>query len=291
MGSISEAHGSRETKVDGVSSTYQRLYNLRGYTLESLAFADLVAYSPPAVKVDGIDLGSRSFSLKPRGKASSGCYAGIVDWKHVSRTPGQDAPVNLGDEKLSFTFSMGSSFFTKAISQEKFDPTGQTIKAKDVGLAINVQADGSVDGLDVQVPGDGFQISTRLSLGSNAALINKWLKDRIAQLGTINDDTFRGLEAGDCLLRAFSGEVRADSDFDIVWDFAVVLGEDYTSTPFDTGRVSFALNRRVAGFDLIWVMYEPKEDTVEKIVVPEARGAYVAKVFEDSDFSLFGVGV
>lgn len=272
-------------KYAGISSTYTDAYLLEGYS-EAAALAAIVGAADPYKIINGVILNSVEYDLSRRGKPSDNSWEGVVSYKHSSATQQFDIPANENDEKLSFSFSGPSTFFTKAIAQDNFGTT-----ARDVGLAINVSNNGDVEGMDVGIPSSGFQVRIKQDLGANAAAINTKVKELRALLHTKNDDTFRGLEAGDCLLTQFSGEQRNDGLFDMIYDFAVELNQDYTSDQFDTGRVQFTIGRKIKGFELIWVMYEQFEDTTAKVMVPQALGVYVADVFEDGDFSTIGITV
>ena len=282
MGTIHERHGSGRSKKDGVRSTYQTRWRLKNYT-SAAAYTAMIAATPPSVIIDGVTLNSILPSLIPKGK--DGDYYGIVDYKHTSQTPQQQTPAATNDELLSFNFTGPSTFFTRAISQTKHGPD-----ATDFGVALNVLEDKSIAGIDAALPDSGFEVRAKLNLGATPALVNAWIDGRIAQLHTANDATFRGKTAEDCVLAGFSGEQLTDGDFDVAFDFRAQLKEDYTAAnSFSAGRETFTIGKIVPGFHLIWVQYLSVEDTTAKVIYPKANGVYVAKVFETSDFSQFGI--
>ncbi len=293
MADIFEKVLSRATKIDGTNTTEKRLYSLKDYTNDALARAALISLAPTTVSVVApggtITLGSPVYDLKPKGR--DGNYEGVVDYKHPSATPQQDRPVEENDEKIRFSFHGGSLFFTKAIAQAKYDPDGGGT-AKDVGLAINVETDGTVKGAEVAIPSLTFNVPIVLNIGATASAINTWTRNRIAQIHTYNDATFRGLNTGECLFLGFTGEARVDGLFDLDFEFAVSIEEDFTAAnSLDTGRKTFSPGVIKKGFDLLWIQYDSVEDTTDNVIVPEAQGAYIAQVFEDSDFSTIGVTV
>ena len=287
MPAIYERSGSRQFKVDGLRSSYQYLYRCKDYATDDAALTALKLVLPTSATVDGVLLNSRLIAGKE--DLRTGDFNFQIDFKHESNTEQLDLPIAEDDEKLTFAFSGGPTFFTRAISQTKNNPTTGGKTARDVGNAINVKTDGSVEGAEIAIPDFGFTVSTRKDIGSTAAAINAWMKARIEQVWTTNNAAFRTLAIEDCLLKGFSGRQVSGGLFDIDFDFGAVIGEDYSAAgSFDTGRRAFTLGL-VPGFRLIWVQYDAIEDTTDKVIVPEGRGAYVAKVFETSNFANLGI--
>jgi hypothetical protein len=187
MSFIFEVPESRPFTVDGTNTTYKREFKLREYATESDAINALVAAAPASISIYGILLADVSYSIKPLERF--GDYIGTVSYKHTSKNKDKEDPQAAGDEKLTFSFVGGSTFFTKAIAQTKYSGDAATTSAKDVGTALNVLPDGEVEGIDVGIPGSGFQVQTVQNIGTTATAINNWLKDRIAQIHTTTDDT------------------------------------------------------------------------------------------------------
>lgn len=284
-----EKPDSRRSKKDGVRSTYQTTWRLKDYVTSAAAYAAMLAKTPPTVEVDGVLLNSITPSLNPVGKV--GNYDGVVNYKHSSQTPHKQTPVATDDEKLSFSYSGPSTFFTRAITQTIHGPD-----AKDFGVALNVAADNrTIQGMEIQLPDSGFQVKKKLNIGSTATEKNDWISDRIDQLHTTNDDTFRGRPAEDHLFTRFSGEELDDGDFDITFEFVTIKSEDYTvPDSFEAARETFSIGKIVPGFHIIWVHYIPLEMDLpgnETLIYPKAQGVYVAKVFETSAFGDLGVTV
>ena len=285
MAVIYERPNSRQFQVDGIQSTFQYLFRAKDYASNSSALTALLAQLAivEPVSVLGVPLLSRSITGKEDPR-NLGSFDFVVDYRHESNEEQQDLPIEEDDEKISFSFSGGPTFFSNALSQTKYGPD-----SRDVGSAINVLTNGSVEGIELQIPDSGFTVDTRKDIGSDAATINAWVKARIEQLWKTNDSTFRSLDAEDCLFTGFSGNQVAGGLFDLSFEFAVAIGVDYTSDQYDTGRVQFTIGSKIPGFHVIWVQYETKEDSTDSVIVPEALGVYDAKVLETTDFSNIGI--
>lgn len=295
MATIRPKTGYPKIKVAGISSTYTDQKIIDGAVSESDAISQFIASCPASKSIYGLALNSVDYDIS--GTDKPGKYNGTVSYKHVSATPQQDAPASNGDEKLSFSFSGGQTFFNYAISQTKHNVSHATITvptARDFNNLLDVKGDPSSgfesQGIEAPIPSSGFQVRTRQTLGANAAAVNAKVRDLIGVILKKNDASFRGLNAGECLLLGFSGEERIDGDFDMTYDFAVSLQEDYTSTPLDLGNgFTSAIGKIVKGFELIWIFYETYEDTASNTAWPMPTGVYVADVFEDVDFSTIGI--
>ena len=291
---IRRRHGYPRFTLDGVNSTWVDkiiLDNVSAGSVIGLLSADV------SQTVGGITLANRVINVEPHGPAQKNSWEATITYNHVSvaESADQDQPARLDDQNLSFSFGPLPVFFTEAIAQEKFDRVfpSPSPPAPEVGTAINVKyaasGVGDVEGAEVPTSGDGFQIVTRQNLGSTADEVNARVR-ALAQLrNRKNNAVFRGLQAGECLFLGFSGEQRTDGDFDMTYDFGVALNEDFTTAPFVSGDSIFQIGQVVRGFDLIWVMYQPIEDTLTNQMVPTAVGVYVAEVFQDGDFLITGV--
>ena len=293
MATIRPRQGFPRFNLDGVNSTWNDEIIIDDASEDQVIF--LLAATPTRT-VGDIVLANRTINVSPHGKTSKRSWIAKLNYKHVSATKSaqQDQPANTGDENLSFSFGPLPVFFTEAITQEKFDAVETIVgPAPDVGTAINVKyaasGIGDVEGIQVPTSGDGFQIVTRQSLGTNALQVNNQVRALARLRNKKNATAFRGLNPGECLFLGFSGQLRTDGDFDMTYDFGVSIEEDFTASPFIAGDSTFVIGRVVKGFEVVWIMYQPVEDTENMQMLPSAVGLYVADVFEDGDFGQIGV--
>lgn len=287
MARIQERSDSRSISGIGTNARVTYKYDLRDYASETAARSALASTAPSNVTIDGIPLNTVEPRLSPVGLV--GNFLGSVVYKHSSESPEQDQPAVIDEEKLSFQFSGGPTFFTRALSQNHYDRDGAPGSAPDVGNYLNVNKLGEIEGVELPIPDSGFQIQKKLDLGSTDSEINDWIEDRIAQIWTTNDAEFRSLATEDCMFTGFSGDQLSDDTFDIVFDFAVIIGEDYTVDKFDLGGGNtFTIGARIPGFHVIWTMSEPQQSGT--VIIPKPIGVYVAKVLETSDFSTIMTG-
>lgn len=277
---IGETDDSPSFTKDGLNSRYRHTYTIRAAN-SSAAYALLIATAPATVTLDGIPLDAPPVYDVQTVNYERGRFTGTVDYRHAARDEqNKDDLVDVGDEKVSFDFGGEMLSGKTAIAQTAYP----SASARDVGLAVNVETNGDVTGFEYGSPVGTFSVETVLS---EATVTNAWLKARFAQLYTLNDSTFRSLEPGDCRFVGMSGEQRSDGTWAVRFSFEVRIGEDGVT---EIGGVSLGTTIRVDGFQYPWVMFDRVNDAADDdVIVPEAIGAYVADIQNESNFALIGV--
>jgi hypothetical protein len=146
--------------------------------------------------------------------------------------------------------------------------------APDFGGAIVVTHD-NVEGVDITVPVYNFSETHYLS----AATVTTAYRDTLFQLtGKVNNGSFRGLAAGQCLFRGASGSRRGtDSEDD--WEITYKFAGSPNRTGITVGTISGIAKK---GWEYMWVRYADAEDANTLVKQPVA--VYVEEVYEDGDF-------
>ena len=271
----------RSWNIDGLGTWQSRLYGVTGHLNEEEAVLELISVIPAVVTFGGFPLTTVRIGIKERKRSHRVASDTLFDfdfsvrWLHKSRSKEADEsePEDSPVSGFAFNFQAPGTFFSHAISQTKFGSD-----APDFGDAIGVNEDGTINGVDLQIPGSGLQIDERLIFATESQ-VNSWAVDTADKVGKVNQNTWRTLESGDAYLRSVTGKWVTGFAFDVTYDVAFQRGE---SNPSIDG---ISVSQRVPGFDAIWVYYEAEEDTSEKLIKPKARGVYVAQVFKKTNFS------
>ncbi|TXH55509.1 MAG: hypothetical protein E6Q97_08635 [Desulfurellales bacterium] len=272
--SIRELDSSPTFVAAGINSTMQRQYQIKAAS-DSAALILVQGAAPSTATVDSIPLEApRVITVKRVGQGS---YEATVDYKHAGRDEREgEELVEVGDERVSGDFSGQTIHVTIAKAQTKYGTD-----APDVGLAINQNYDGSVDGTEKNVRSGTFTVETLID---GATVTNAWLKARYQQIWTFNDATFRSWPAGSVALVGFVPRLRSDGNWDISYSFQIFEEETVT----ELGGVDLGGSVYLEGRQFKWVMYRPKVDAGGKLS-SEPIGAYVADLYDESDFSDLGI--
>ena len=189
-------------------------------------------------------------------------------------------PPETGDSSFSFDTGGGTQHITQSLSTiGRYAASGT---APDFKGAIGVTHD-NVEGVDITVPVYNFSETHYLS----AAQVTTAYKGTLFQLtGKVNNGSFRGLAAGECLFLGASGSRRGtgpDDDWEITFRFA----GSPNRTGITVGPISGIAKK---GWEYLWVRYADTEDTGSNTLVKQPVAAYVEKVYEDGNFAALGIG-
>ena len=183
-----------------------------------------------------------------------------------------------GDSNYNFDTTGGTQHITHSLSTtNKYAPTGKT--AGDHKQAIAVGPNGP-EGVDITVPVYRWSETHYIADASVTATY----KGKLFNLtGQVNNASFKGFSAGECLFLGASGSKRGSADWEITLHFAASPNK----TGISIGDISSIAKK---GWEYLWVEYQAKEDSTahQKVHVPKA--AYVEKVYEEGDFSDLGIG-
>ena len=179
----------------------------------------------------------------------------------------------------SFRFDTGGGTALMRQSLETIQTYGLGTAAPDYKGAINVSKD-SVEGVEIVSP---IYEWAETHTFRDAQVTQDYRNDLFDLTGTVNDGTFKGLQAGECLFRGASGAKRNDEDWEIAFRFA--------GSPNRTGlSVGAITGIDKKGWDYLWVLYEETEDATAKRLVKQPRAVYIEQVYYLTDFSKLRIG-
>lgn len=272
---VSEDPKSPIVKSAGIASTVVRRYRVRSASHNS-ALALVEGLAPVSETVGSIPLQApREIDLDPEDPET---FTATVTYKHAGRDEQtKDELVEIGDEKVSGSFSGRSAHITEALSQTKYGTN-----AREVGKSVNVNYDGEVEGVDVNERTGSFTVETIIS---EATGTNSWFKARFEQIWTLNNADFRSWSSGCVALVGMDYRQRSDGNWEIAYHFEIIPSETVTSI------AGVALGGSVfkEGWQYVWAMYRKKEDTATKRIEPEAIGVYIADLYPSSNFADLGI--
>ena len=189
-------------------------------------------------------------------------------------------PPETGDSSFAFDTGGGTQHITQSLGTVGSYAASGT--APNFRGAVGVTHD-NVEGVDITVPVYNFSETHYLS----AAQVTTAYKGTLFQLtGKVNNGSFRGLAAGECLFLGASGSRRGtgpDDDWEITFRFA----GSPNRTGIAVGPIS-GISKK--GWEYLWVRYADAEDTGSNTLVKQPIAAYVEKVYEDGNFAALGIG-
>lgn len=177
---------------------------------------------------------------------------------------------------FSFDTTGGTAHITHSIQTvDKAATMGST--APDNQGAIGVTKDG-VEGTDIVVPtyswSDVYVFPASQVTGAYKAKL-------FYATGKVNDATFQGLAAGECLFRGAVGASRPDGNVEITFSFSASPNQ----TNITVGNLQ-PVDKK--GWEYLWIRFGDFESNNEIVKRPIA--VYVEKVYDLADFSELGIG-
>ncbi len=271
MTTLTELIDSREwTTGSRASVTFH--YTLDGTADDTEARALLLSSTPTSYQ----GLVRDACTLEP---VSVDTVADTGKWECRVRyvAPERKAP-EVGESSFSFDTGGGNQHITQSIQTiGSYAPSGQT--APDFKGAIGVTHD-SVEGVDITVPVYEFSETHYLPDGQ----VTQAYRGTLFNLtGKVNNGSFKGLSAGECLFLGASGSKRGADDWEITFRFAASPNRANIAV----GEITVASKK---GWEYLWVRYADTEDAGSNTLVKQPVAAYVEKVYEEGDFSLLGIG-
>lgn len=257
MATISENYLSRPFSLSKQGGR-ELVYDVVGTDDEAAVETLLLATAPATY--GGLEL--ESIEAEPVGNGS---------WKGYARY------VRINDEEYTFSTGGGSERVTQSLETvDSYAPAGMT--APDFGGAIGV-TDDRVEGVDVPSPKYEFSETHYLA---DATVTQSYKLALFALTGRVNDATFRGFAAGECLFLGANGSKRGDERWGITYHFAC----QPNLTGLSVGTITGIAKK---GWEYLWVRYGTFEDTAAYQLVQRPTAAYVERVFESGDFSDLGI--
>ncbi len=254
----------------GDNATVEMVYILTG-TSDDVTAKNLIA-SSTASTYNG--LVRQSIQIEP-------------EWVDTTRADGQwiatvrygvRPPTEVGESSFSFDTSGGTQHITQSLATvHRYGAPGTT--APDFGGAVGVTHD-NVEGVDITIPVYSFSETHYL----DAAVVTPAYKGTLFSLtGKVNNASFKGLAAGECLFLGASGSKRGADDWEITYRFA--------GSPNRTGLVVGPISGiSKKGWEYMWVRYADSEDAAAKAIVKKPVAVYIERVYEEGNFAALGIG-
>ena len=187
------------------------------------------------------------------------------------------------ESTFEFSTGGGTEHITNALDSTNYGPDSAIWTPPDHKTAIGVQDDGeSVNGVDIDVA--VYRFSERHFLP--ASQVTPAYKANLYYLtNRINDDDYKGFEAGELKLKSVLGSIRQRGDWDFRFDFEaspnrlITIGEGadaFTDVP-------------KKGWQYLEVRHQKIVDDVSGFTTFRPIAVYVHDVYYDGDFSLLGI--
>ena len=195
-----------------------------------------------------------------------------------------------GEYTYSFDTMGGTQHITQSLDTVGSYADSSIPSAPNFNGAIgvsNTNGNAEVQGVDITVPIYNFSETHYLTVEQ----VTPEYKGTLFQLtGKVNNATFRGLAAGECLFLGASGTLHGtetDTETTGDWEITYRFAASPNKTGITIGNISGIAKK---GWEYLWVRYADVEDMDAMAMVKRPIAAYVEQVYEDADFSLLDIG-
>lgn len=188
-----------------------------------------------------------------------------------------------GESSFSFETRGGSQHITQSLATVASYASPEVPGAPNFQGAIGVTADG-VEGVDITVPVYTFSETHYLT---NAQVTNAYKGTLFGLTGSVNNASFKGLAAGECLFLGAAGSRRGTSSDDL-WEISFAFAGSPNVTGLTIGTIAGVAKK---GWEYLWVRYQEAEDTDAKMLIQKPLAAYVEQVYRYGNFALLGIGI
>jgi hypothetical protein len=253
MATISESYTSR-TFTLARQSARELTYDVRGTDDETAVQTLLLSTAPSTYQ--GLEL--ESVEAEPIGNKN---------WKARARY------VRVNDNEYTFDTGGGTAHVTQSITTINRYGIGAAT-APDFEGAIGVTED-RVEGVDIPAP--QYQFSETHYFAA-ATVTDAYKLALFGLTGRVNNATFRGFAAGECLFLGASGAKRGDERWGITFRFSCQPNQ----TGLSIGSISGVAKK---GWEYLWIRYQTYEDSTARSLVQRPVAAYVEQVFYPGDFT------
>lgn len=140
-------------------------------------------------------------------------------------------------------------------------------------------SNGEFSGVEKIVPALKLNARYRWPAGS---VTTTYVNTIAALTGTVNNAVWYGYNAGELLFMGASGEIIPGKPTEINYHFAASA-----NATLNFGAITGVVKN---GHEYLWFAWEDDEDTAEKRLVKNMRGAYVSRVYDLAAFTSLGIG-
>lgn len=201
-------------------------------------------------------------------------------------TRGEEERRQPGDVTYSFDASAGNAHITNSL-----ETVGRYAAfargAPDLQGAINVTED-AVEGVDIYVP--QLQLEYK-GWFSPSVVTFEYVAQLMRMTATTNNAPFKGFAAGELLFLGPSGSRKNAEQWELTFRFAASPNK----TDLQVGSIT-GISKK--GWEYLWIRYEdrlsPETSSSEsdiKTLLKAPVYVYVERVYDASNFALFGLGV
>jgi hypothetical protein len=268
-----EHYESRKITAGNTNRSAEFKYIVRG-TDNEVAVKGLIA-SSTAATYDGLVRGD--YSIEPVHIDTTSPDACIMQVTvHYVEPTAPQAETDAGT--FSFDTSGGTQHITQSLSQVDIY-TKDDAFPPDLGGAIGVTRD-SVEGVDIAVPVYSFSETHYFA----DSVVNDTYKGKLFRLtGKVNNASFKGCAAGECLFLGASGSKRGGEKWEITFKFAASPNVTNKTIGSITG-----INKK--GWEYLWVRYTEQVDDTANALVMTPQNVVISKVYDDGNFADLGIG-
>lgn len=256
-----------------------------------------------------------TFSDMPRADTRVEQVSNDVWTATVTYSPRQGiVPATGQPYALSFSTQGESVNVQQAIEQIAYSLT-DTVAPAEVGLAVNVDMDGSPQGVDIVAPKFEFSethivpastVEGAVTIPTNGVVADvvygsqtsiAWTKLVSQATGTTNSAAFRGFGIGEVLFLGLSGARQPDGDYEVNYSFVVSRNETVKLPKFDlsgekieiSGGQFETVSISKGGHEYLWFHHMERFAGDDKMPrrFTQARAAFLARVYPRSLFSVF----
>ncbi len=247
------------------NNTGMRRWLVRGNSDPIVCRATLIAYAANIglYSYDGLGLKNMDWALYSEG--------GPDAWEFVAN---YDYTPEVGGCTISIDTTGATVNTQSAFSQTRFAASGET--APDFKESINVDADGNPQGVSKIIPSLKITVKAKIA-GEYITSPCAYAQVLYECTGKVNDAEFLCFAAGEVLFLGATGDLVSE---DPVLSFAFEISPNVTG--YSIGGIT-GINKD--GHDYIWFNFKQEQDTATGLKVATPRAAYVAKVYEEADFS------
>lgn len=268
------------------------------YVDDTDALTALVNYVAPSVIVGDRICILPEFEVSPEfSDPQRTLHTGTVVWNTADKADGgsgsEDEPKE-PEDNTSFTFSFSSISDVKLRSPQSSLP--KEIKA---GGGAVASTDYEINRQHPEMPPEGIEYNkpivtiTAKTVVSGYVASNQWFKDRLDQVWTLNQSTWRSLPPKSVAFTGLEGSRRKDGNWDVTYSFE--YRPDNAGEVITSGEDTFNVPK-TTGWQYIWAEYtkvsQEQGDDGEDLVRRNIKKIHINDIYETSDFNQLGmVGV
>ena len=234
----------------------------------------------------------QSVQIEPISEEYWDASVRYADSSSPSSTSGGTPDPGSNEYTYSFDTMGGTQHITQSLDTVSSYADSSIPSAPDFHGAIgvsNTNGNAEVQGVDVTVPIYNFSETHYLTVEQ----VTPEYKGTLFQLtGKVNNATFRGLAAGECLFLGASGTLHGTEFTDGTsgggdWEITYRFAASPNKTGITIGSISGIAKK---GWEYLWVRYADVEDMNAMAMVKRPVAAYVEQVYESADFSSLDIG-